>query len=111
MVRRGQSNDGFPAFAGGQSILRQGQRERAPRQLLCPPSSRAFIQSASVPAALAAGFFFAPPFPALLAAGASPRYTEIPGTEHDCWNYAYRNPAFYEWLFAQRKQVSNGRPA
>src|SRR5690242_21919925 len=39
--------------------LRQGV-ETHPPQLLCPPSSRALIQSASVPAGLRAAFFFAP---------------------------------------------------
>jgi pimeloyl-ACP methyl ester carboxylesterase len=39
----------------------------------------------------------------LLWAGASPRYTEVAGVEHDCWNYAYRNPALYEWFLAQSR--------
>jgi len=48
---------------------------------------------------------------ALKAAGAAqpaagntaPKYTEYPGVGHDSWTPTYRDPAFYEWLFAQRK--------
>lgn len=40
---------------------------------------------------------------ALKAAGGTPKYTEYPGVGHDSWSQTYRDPAFYEWLFAQRK--------
>jgi predicted peptidase len=41
---------------------------------------------------------------ALEAAGANPLYTEYAGVGHDSWSQTYHNPAFYAWLFAQRKQ-------
>lgn len=41
---------------------------------------------------------------ALKAAGGSPKYTEYPGVGHDSWTATYRNPEFYAWLFAQKKQ-------
>jgi predicted peptidase len=40
---------------------------------------------------------------ALKAAGGTPKYTEYSGVGHDCWTVTYRDPAFYEWLFAQRR--------
>jgi predicted peptidase len=40
---------------------------------------------------------------ALKAAGAKPKYTEYPGVGHNSWAQTYADPAFYEWLFAQRK--------
>jgi len=40
---------------------------------------------------------------ALKAAGARPQYTEYPGVGHDSWSRTYRDPALYEWLFAQRR--------
>ena len=40
---------------------------------------------------------------ALKAAGATPKYTEYPGVGHNSWAQTYADPAFYEWLFAQRK--------
>lgn len=30
------------------------------------------------------------------------RYTEYPETGHDCWDTAYADPNFVQWLFAQR---------
>jgi len=45
---------------------------------------------------------------ALKAAGAQPKYTEYPGVGHDSWSRTYRDPALYEWLFAQR-QPAPGR--
>src|SRR5207237_1176997 len=41
---------------------------------------------------------------ALKAAGAQPKYTEYAGVGHNSWSQTYADPAFYEWLFAQRKQ-------
>mgnify|MGYP000869959750 CR=1 FL=1 len=38
----------------------------------------------------------------LQAAGAPVRYTELPGVGHDAWDAAYRDPALWRWLFAQR---------
>jgi predicted peptidase len=40
---------------------------------------------------------------AIKAAGGSPKYTEYPGVAHDSWTQTYRDPALYEWLFAQAK--------
>jgi predicted peptidase len=40
---------------------------------------------------------------ALEAAGGKARYTEYKGVAHDSWSATYRDPAFYEWLFAQKK--------
>jgi predicted peptidase len=36
-------------------------------------------------------------------AGGKPRYTEYPGTGHNCWEKAYRDPELIEWLFAQSR--------
>ncbi len=36
-------------------------------------------------------------------AGAGFRYTEYPDVEHNAWDPTYRNPAVWEWLFAQRR--------
>jgi predicted peptidase len=41
---------------------------------------------------------------ALKAAGGEPKYTEYKGVGHDSWTATYRDPAFYEWLFAQKKK-------
>lgn len=41
---------------------------------------------------------------ALRKVGAKPHYTELLGVGHDCWDYAYANSDFYEWMFAQRKK-------
>lgn len=41
---------------------------------------------------------------ALKAAGGHPLYTEYPGVGHNCWNQAYADLKFYEWLFAQRNE-------
>jgi predicted esterase len=43
---------------------------------------------------------------ALKAAGAMPKYTEYPGVGHDSWSRTYRDPALYEWLFAQRRPAA-----
>lgn len=40
---------------------------------------------------------------ALKKAGASPRYTEYPGIEHDSWNNALDTPELYDWLFSCKK--------
>lgn len=40
---------------------------------------------------------------AIKKAGGSPKYTEYPTVAHDSWGPAYKDPAFYEWLFAQKK--------
>jgi predicted peptidase len=40
---------------------------------------------------------------ALRKAGGNPKYTEYPDVGHDSWNPAYKDPAFYEWLFSQKK--------
>lgn len=41
---------------------------------------------------------------ALKAAGGHPLYTEYPGVGHNCWNQAYADLKFYEWLFSQRNE-------
>ena len=41
---------------------------------------------------------------ALKKAGGTPHYTEYPGVGHDSWTQTYKNPEFYEWLFAQQKK-------
>jgi len=41
---------------------------------------------------------------AIKAAGGSPRLTLYPGVGHNSWAATYRNPEFFEWLFAQRKE-------
>jgi predicted peptidase len=40
---------------------------------------------------------------ALKKAGGNPKYTEYPTVGHNSWDNAYGDPAFYEWLFAQKK--------
>jgi predicted peptidase len=40
---------------------------------------------------------------ALKKAGGSPKYTEYPTVGHNSWDNAYSDPAFYEWLLAQKK--------
>jgi predicted peptidase len=40
---------------------------------------------------------------ALKEVGAEPKYTEYPDVGHDSWTRTYKDPALYEWLFAQRK--------
>jgi predicted peptidase len=40
---------------------------------------------------------------ALKAAGAPVRYLELPGTDHNSWDAAYRSPLILEWLFAQSR--------
>jgi len=40
---------------------------------------------------------------ALKAIGASPRYTEYAGVQHDSWTETYKNPELFSWLFEQKK--------
>jgi len=40
----------------------------------------------------------------LQAAGGNVRFTVYPDAEHDVWTETYRNPEFWEWLLAQKKQ-------
>ena len=40
---------------------------------------------------------------ALEKAGGKPKYTEYPDVGHNSWDPAYKDPAFYKWLFAQKK--------
>ena len=40
---------------------------------------------------------------AIKKAGGDPKYTEYPDVGHDSWNNAYKDPAFHEWLFSQKK--------
>jgi predicted peptidase len=44
---------------------------------------------------------------AVKAAGGSPRYSELEGVGHDSWTPAYRDPAVFDWLFAQRKGMAS----
>ena len=39
---------------------------------------------------------------ALKDAGGNPKYFEYPGGGHASWNAAYKEPEFFEWMFAQR---------
>jgi len=39
-------------------------------------------------------------------AGGNPKYTEYPGVGHASWNYAYKDPELYEWLFSQEKKTA-----
>jgi predicted peptidase len=41
---------------------------------------------------------------AVVTAGGTPIYSELPGVGHDSWTAAYRNPAVLDWLFAQRRR-------
>jgi predicted peptidase len=41
---------------------------------------------------------------ALKAAGSDVKYTEYPNVGHDSWTATYKDPQFYEWLFAQKKK-------
>jgi len=41
---------------------------------------------------------------ALRGVGEEPKYTEYKGVGHDSWTRTYKDPALYEWLFAQRKK-------
>ncbi len=43
---------------------------------------------------------------ALRMAGASPKYTEYAGVQHDSWTQTYRTPELYRWMFAQQRSVS-----
>jgi predicted peptidase len=38
--------------------------------------------------------------------GANFRYTEYPGVHHNAWDPTYRNPAMWQWLFAQQRPAS-----
>jgi predicted peptidase len=38
---------------------------------------------------------------ALKAAGGSPKYTEYPGVDHNCWDKAYGTSELYDWLLKQ----------
>jgi predicted peptidase len=40
---------------------------------------------------------------ALKAVGATVKYTEYPGVQHDSWTATYANPDLYTWLFAQQR--------
>jgi len=43
--------------------------------------------------------------------GANARYTEYAGADHDqSWQRAYREPALWPWLFAQRRNQRQGNP-
>jgi predicted peptidase len=37
-------------------------------------------------------------------AGGNPKYTEYPGVNHNAWGPTYRDPAVWDWLFAQAKK-------
>ncbi|HBF37619.1 MAG TPA: phospholipase [Firmicutes bacterium] len=41
---------------------------------------------------------------AILKAGGHPRYTEYPNLFHNIWNKAFHDPAFFEWLFQQKRE-------
>jgi predicted peptidase len=38
--------------------------------------------------------------------GGAPKLTVYPEAEHDSWTETYNNPAFYEWLLAQKRKSS-----
>jgi len=48
---------------------------------------------------------------ALKAIGASVKYTEYPGVQHDSWTATYKNPEFHKWLFDQKKPSIDAEPA
>lgn len=41
---------------------------------------------------------------ALEKAGGKPKYTEYPDVGHNSWDPAYKDPAFYTWMFAQKRE-------
>jgi predicted peptidase len=41
---------------------------------------------------------------ALEKAGGKPKYKEYPDVGHDSWNPTYKDPEFYAWLFAQKRE-------
>jgi len=44
---------------------------------------------------------------ALKKAGGDPKLTVYPEAAHDSWTETYNNPAFYEWLLAQKRAKKN----
>jgi len=44
---------------------------------------------------------------ALAQDGKEAYYREYPGVGHNVWDYAYRDPANWDWLFAQRRETAN----
>ena len=42
---------------------------------------------------------------AIRRAGGGPRYTEFADGEHGVWDRVYRDPAFWQWLLAQRRAL------
>jgi predicted peptidase len=41
---------------------------------------------------------------ALKSAGGSPKYTEYPGVDHNCWDKAYATAELYDWLLKQHQR-------
>ena len=44
---------------------------------------------------------------ALQAAGGNPGYTEYPAVGHNSWEYAYRDPYLFPWIFGHRRQKNS----
>lgn len=44
-------------------------------------------------------------------AGGNPRYTEFPDGAHAVWDQVYDDPAFWDWLLAQRRRPAASQPA
>jgi predicted peptidase len=44
---------------------------------------------------------------AMKRSGGNPKYTEFDGAGHDIWNYVVTTPGVFEWMFEQRKAMSN----
>ncbi|MCH2183021.1 MAG: prolyl oligopeptidase family serine peptidase [Mariniblastus sp.] len=42
---------------------------------------------------------------ALKAAGGNPKYTELEGVGHNSWQAAYTDPAVWQWMFHQKREV------
>lgn len=45
---------------------------------------------------------------ALKKIGVEAKYTEYESAGHDSWTATYADPAFHQWLFAQRRKTENG---
>lgn len=43
---------------------------------------------------------------ALKKAGGNPKYTELPGIQHNSWSPAFKTPELYDWLFQQQKKAN-----
>lgn len=86
-------------FAAALPICGGGDAAVAPRLVGLPLWCFHGSDDPLVPAALSRSMIAA-----IVAAGGTPIYSELPGVGHDSWSPAYRNPAVLDWLFAQRRR-------